>query len=121
MEPYVVAGDVYSLPPHAGRGGWTWYTGAAGWLYRVGLESILGLQRSGSSLRIDPCIPGSWDQIEITYHYQSTTYHITVENPQGLEHGVSRVLLNGQPCDQGQIPLADDGGTHQVSVMLGNA
>ena len=74
VEPYALAGDVYSMPPHVGRGGWTWYTGAAGWLYRAGLESILGFRRSGDHVQLDPCIPAGWSGFEITYRFRSTTY-----------------------------------------------
>ena len=102
-EPYVVAGDVYSQPPHLGRGGWTWYTGSAGWLYRVGLGSILGHQRSGNGLTLDPCIPPEWKSFTIRYRFGSTTYHITVENPVGTERGISAITLDGRPCDADMI------------------
>ena len=83
VEPYVVAGDVYSRPPHVGRGGWTWYTGSASWLYRTILEAILGFHRQGDRLTIDPCIPPDWPGFEITYRFRSATYRIAVENPRG--------------------------------------
>ena len=98
VEPYAVAADVYSRPPHVGRGGWTWYTGAAGWLYRAGLEWILGFRKQGSALRIDPCIPRDWKRFEITYRHGGTLYRITVENPKGVCRGVSRVSLDGDPA-----------------------
>src|SRR5262249_39467828 len=79
VEPYVVAADVYSQPPHTGRGGWTWYTGSAGWLYRVALEDILGFRLRGDKLRLAPCIPAHWPGYEITYRYRTATYHVTVE------------------------------------------
>ncbi|HEY3174453.1 MAG TPA: glucoamylase family protein [Candidatus Polarisedimenticolia bacterium] len=120
VEPYVVAADIYSEPPHVGRGGWTWYTGAAGWLHRAGLEWILGFRKLGSTLRIDPCIPRRWKGYEITYRHGSTLYRITVENPKGVCHGVSRVTLDGALLPaEGLVPLSDDGHEHQVLVVLG--
>ncbi|HYM21661.1 MAG TPA: glucoamylase family protein, partial [Vicinamibacterales bacterium] len=80
-EPYAVAGDVYARPPHAGRGGWSWYTGSAAWMYRAGIESILGLRRRGAVFSVDPCIPASWPQYEIVWEYRGTRYEITVSNP----------------------------------------
>jgi cyclic beta-1,2-glucan synthetase len=119
VEPYVVAADVYSEPPHTGRGGWTWYTGSAGWLYRVGLENMLGFHREGSKLRIEPCISSSWPRYEITYRYYSSTYHITVHNPRGVEHGVERVTADGSVPTDKLIELVDDGRRHEVEVVLG--
>ena len=118
VEPYVVAGDVYSRPPHVGRGGWTWYTGSAAWLYRTILESILGLHRHGDRLTIDPCIPPDWPGFEITYRFRSTTYRIAVENPRGLESGKAAVWLDGQAQAEPVIPLADDGRVHEVRVEI---
>jgi cyclic beta-1,2-glucan synthetase len=118
VEPYVVAGDVLSLPPHVGRGGWTWYTGSAGWLYGVGLESILGLHRQGNLLRFDPRIPPDWPNFEITYRSRSATYHILVENPHGLERGTPSVFLDGRPCDPAAVSLRDDHQEHMVRVLL---
>ncbi|MFC1660579.1 GH36-type glycosyl hydrolase domain-containing protein [Gemmatimonadota bacterium] len=120
VEPYAIAADVYSEPPHEGRGGWTWYTGAAGWLYRAGLEWILGFKKRGSALSIDPCIPKEWKAFEIAYRYGDTLYRITVENPKGVCRGVSQVSLDGTLLPQGGlVPLADDAGEHQVQVVLG--
>jgi cyclic beta-1,2-glucan synthetase len=121
VEPYVVAADVYGVSPLIGRGGWTWYTGSAGWLYRAGLETILGFRLEGDRLRLEPCIPASWPGYEITYRRGSATYHVRAENPHGAEHGVASVTLDGQPCPDGVIPLADDSGTHEVLVVLGKA
>ena len=120
VEPYAVAADVYSDPPHVGRGGWTWYTGAAGWLYRAGLEWILGFRKRGSALRIDPCIPRDWKRFEITYRHGGTLYRITVENPKGVCRGVSRVSLDGTLLSgEALVPLSDDGSEHRVQVVLG--
>jgi cyclic beta-1,2-glucan synthetase len=120
VEPYAVAADVYSEPPHMGRGGWTWYTGAAGWLYRAGLESILGFRKRGSALAIDPCIPRSWHQYEITYRHGDTLYRIAVENPHAVSRGVSAIRLDGAPLPTGGlVPLSDDGLEHRIHVVLG--
>jgi cyclic beta-1,2-glucan synthetase len=119
-EPYAVAADVYSRPPHVGRGGWTWYTGAAGWLYRAGLEWILGFRKQGSALRVDPCIPRDWKRFEITYRHGGALYRITVENPEGVCRGVSRIILDGAVLSkEALIPLSDDGSEHRVQVLLG--
>ena len=120
VEPYAVAADVYSEPPHVGRGGWTWYTGASGWLYRLGLEWILGFQKRGSALRIDPCIPKGWKRFEIAYNHGATLHRITVENPKGVCRGVSRISLDGIPlAADALVPLADDASEHQIHVVLG--
>ncbi|HEU4401649.1 MAG TPA: hypothetical protein VFT43_06040, partial [Candidatus Polarisedimenticolia bacterium] len=120
VEPYAVAADIYSESPHEGRGGWTWYTGAAGWLHRAGLEWILGFRKQGSALRIDPCIPREWKGFEIAYRHGGTLYRITVLNPNGLCRGVSRVSLDGALLPgKALVPLSDDGREHQVQVVLG--
>jgi cyclic beta-1,2-glucan synthetase len=119
VEPYVVAADVYGVSPHVGRGGWTWYTGSASWLYRVALEAILGFRLEGDRLRLEPCIPTHWPGFEITYKYRSATYHIRVENPNGVERGVREVTVDGTARTDGVIPLADDGRSHEVRVVLG--
>ncbi len=119
VEPYVAVGDVYAVPPHTGRGGWTWYTGSAGWMYRAGLESILGFKLRGDQLQIDPCVPRWWRDFEITYRRSRTIYRIKVENPLGLSRGVVLVELDGAVLSEEQIPLADDGQVHNVRVVLG--
>jgi cyclic beta-1,2-glucan synthetase len=119
VEPYVAVGDVYAVPPHTGRGGWTWYTGSAGWMYRAGLESILGFKLQGEQLQIDPCIPRWWRDFEITYRRDRTTYLIKVENPLAVSRGVAAVQLDGAPQPGDGIPLTDDGKTHIVHVVLG--
>jgi cyclic beta-1,2-glucan synthetase len=120
VEPYVLAGDVYSQPPHTGRGGWTWYTGSAAWLYRVGLESILGIRRWGNSLTLNPCIPPDWERYEVAYRFRSTRYQIVVENPQNREQGVTNVWLDGKAIEDARISLADDQKEHQVRVVIGD-
>ena len=121
VEPYVVAADIYSVPPNVGRGGWTWYTGSSGWLYRAGIESILGLRLAGTTLLLDPVIPASWPRFELAYKHRSARYHITVENPQRVSRGVSSATLDGTalPSGPARVPLADDGATHIVRVILG--
>jgi cyclic beta-1,2-glucan synthetase len=121
VEPYVACGDVYAEPAHIGRGGWTWYTGSAGWMYRVGLEWILGFRLRGATLLLDPCVPKGWRDFEISFRYHSARYDIAVENPHGVSRGVARVEIDGKPLpgNLAQIPLADDGVTHQVRVVLG--
>jgi cyclic beta-1,2-glucan synthetase len=119
VEPYVVAGDIYSQPSHLGRGGWTWYSGSAGWLYRIALETILGFQLRGTKLFINPCIPRHWQDYEITYRYRSATYVITVAYPNGVDRGVRSVTLDGETLRSGAIPLVDDGKRHQVRIAPG--
>jgi cyclic beta-1,2-glucan synthetase len=119
-EPYVLDGDVYARPPHDGRGGWSWYTGSAGWFYRAGLESILGLRRRGAHFTVDPCIPSSWDRFSITWKIDSTTtYEIAVSNPDRVWTGVIRAELDGKAADLNAIPIVDDGGTHHVTITMG--
>ncbi|MCX6026973.1 MAG: hypothetical protein NTY23_12065, partial [Chloroflexi bacterium] len=118
-EPYVLAADVSSGAPRVGRGGWTWYTGAAGWMYRLGLEGMLGLQRVGKALRLAPCIPGDWRSYQIRYRYGRSVYQIEVTNPEGAGRAVSEVRLDGQIVRDGTIPLCDDGTPHQVNVRMG--
>jgi cellobiose phosphorylase len=119
VEPYVVCADVYGAPPHTGRGGWTWYTGSAGWLYRVALEAILGFHREGRTLRLDPCIPRGWPGFEIDYRHRSTTYRVRVDNSAGTGRGVRSVVLDGRPLPGGEVPLSDDREHHEVRVELG--
>jgi cyclic beta-1,2-glucan synthetase len=121
VEPYVVAGDVYSRSPHAGRGGWTWYTGSAGWFYQATLESMLGFQHVGDRLSFQPCIPPHWSQFEITYRFRTATYVITVENLNGAESGVAAVWLDNTLQAGDSIPLADDNSAHQVRVVVGHS
>jgi cyclic beta-1,2-glucan synthetase len=121
VEPYVVCADVYSSPQHVGRGGWTWYTGSAGWMYRTAVEGILGIHLRGRILAIDPCIPRAWTGFEFTYKYGSSRYRIAVENPHGVSRGVVQASLDGRglsgaPCE---ITLVDDGSYHYGLVTLG--
>ena len=147
VEPYVTVGDVYAEPPHAGRGGWTWYTGSSGWMYRAGIEWILGFRLRGDTLRLDPCIPRDWPQYRMTFRYHSARYEIDVESPGGGMRGVVRAEVDGRVAErqhhgaaageretsdpatgervprvdaQGAwIPLADDGRMHHIRIVLG--
>jgi cyclic beta-1,2-glucan synthetase len=119
VEPYVVAADVYGVAPHSGRGGWTWYTGSAAWMYRLGLEGILGLHRAGASLTIEPHIPAGWPGYEVTYRYGQATYAICVQNDR--ESGGNAALdmtVDGRTVPGNLLALHDDGGTHQVAITL---
>jgi cyclic beta-1,2-glucan synthetase len=120
VEPYVVAGDIYGAAPHVGRGGWTWYSGSAGWLYRAGVEWMLGLRLRGTALCIDPCIPRSWPEYAIRFRYHSAVYDITVENPRGVNRGVTLIELDGRMLITREgIPLLDDGVEHRIRIVLG--
>jgi cyclic beta-1,2-glucan synthetase len=121
VEPYAVAADVYSEAPHVGRGGWTWYTGSAAWMYRAGLEGILGFHLQGSQLRLAPCIPAHWPGFEISFRYHATRYEISVENPARASGGVGHIDLDDQPLPAGtvNVALVDDGKTHRIRLLLG--
>ncbi|MEX0856465.1 MAG: glucoamylase family protein [Gemmatimonadota bacterium] len=105
VEPYVIAADVYGVEPHLGRGGWTWYTGSAGWLWRVTLEDVLGVRRDGAALRVDPCIPSGWDGFDVDIWVDDTLVEIRVRNPARVSQGVKRCLLDGVEVDHRAIPL----------------
>ncbi len=119
-EPYVLAGDVCAHPEHAGRAGWTWYTGSAGWLHRAGLESLLGLRRHGDTFELAPCIPGAWPGYAIRWRFGRARYEISVENPDRRGRGIASAHLDGQVVDARAIPLVDDGQVHQLRVVLGD-
>ncbi len=116
VEPYVVAADVYTASGQLGRGGWTWYTGSASWMYRVGLEAILGFHKTGDALTMDPCVPVDWREYRIEYRYGRSVYSIVVTNPDGGEGGVVELTVDGHPTENGAIPLVDDGARHLVEV-----
>jgi cyclic beta-1,2-glucan synthetase len=128
VEPYVMCADIYGVSPHTGRGGWTWYTGAAGWMYRLTVETLLGLQLEVDHLRIAPCIPADWESYKIHYRYRETVYHITVRRIGEQSGQVIRVTLDGTLVreagvdgagrPQGVIPLVDDRREHYVEVDL---
>ena len=119
VEPYVVAADVYANPQHAGRGGWTWYTGSAGWMYRLIIESLLGLRLEVDRLRIEPRIPAAWPGFDVHYRHHSALYHIHVDNRGPGNGRVTRVLCDGVEQPDLSIPLHDDGQEHQCHIELG--
>ncbi len=121
VEPYVACADVYSASSHIGRGGWTWYTGSAAWMYRTGLETLLGFNVRGAALSIDPCIPRSWTRYEIHYQFGSSRYRLTFDNPQGVSRGIVQATLDGEPIAHAPciIALTDDGRDHAATIRLG--
>ncbi len=114
-EPYVMAADVYGVSPHIGRGGWTWYTGSAGWMYQLVIESFLGLRREGSKLRVNPCTPDHWKSFEVDYRYGSSVYHIEVII---TAPGSESLKLDGVVQPEQAIQLADDGKEHKVVARV---
>jgi cyclic beta-1,2-glucan synthetase len=127
VEPYVVAADIYSEPPHVGRGGWTWYTGSAGWMHRVAVESLLGMRvEGGSEIVLDPCIPDEWPEFEISYRVPGgeAHYEIRAVNPRRRARAVVSATLDGAPLPLAgrgvRIPILRDGRAHRVEVVLGD-
>lgn len=117
VEPYVIAGDVYALPPHTGRGGWSWYTGSAGWMYRFMVESLLGLRLEVDKLHFAPCLNADWPEFKIHYRYRETLYHITVTQTDA-GNGKTRVIVDGAEQHDKVIPLVDDRQEHIVEVRV---
>ncbi len=117
-EPYAVAADVYAHPMHVGRGGWTWYTGSAGWMYQAAIEAFLGLRLHGRTFSVDPCIPTRWPGYTLTWRRGRTSYEITVLNPNHATRGVVSAEIDNEPCDPAAIPIVDDGTTHHVVVTM---
>jgi N,N'-diacetylchitobiose phosphorylase len=124
VEPYVVAADVYGVEPHVGRGGWTWYTGSAGWLYRVAIESILGLRLEAGRLVLDPRISAGWPGYRLTYRLPDgrTRYEFEVTNPDGRTSGITSGTLDGEPMSVVDGVLAidpvSDGRLHRVTAVV---
>ncbi|MDO9468831.1 MAG: glucoamylase family protein, partial [Thiobacillus sp.] len=119
VEPYVMCADIYGVAPHTGRGGWTWYTGAAGWMYRLTVETLLGLNLEVDHLRIAPCIPADWDSYTIHYRYRDTVYHITIHRAGEPSGQATRVSVDGVLQHDARIPLIDDRREHHAEVILG--
>lgn len=132
VEPYVVAADVYAAPQHAGRGGWTWYTGSAAWMYRLIVESLLGLVLEGDTLRFVPCLPPEWEECTIHYRHLDTVYHIrmlqntavregALSSPFGTTHhenAALQVTVDGAERSGGIVPLVNDRREHAVEVRF---
>ncbi len=119
VEPYVIAADIYSQSSHIGMGGWTWYTGSSGWMYRLGIEAILGISRVGEALKINPCIPKDWPGFKVDYRFGTTHYKISVENPDGINRGIRQVMLDRNLLPGNLLPLVDDGQPHDVLIVMG--
>ncbi|MGD8632950.1 MAG: glucoamylase family protein [Anaerolineales bacterium] len=119
LEPYVVAADVYSLAGHIGEGGWSWYTGSSGWMYRAWIEEILGIRRMGSTLLVDPVLPSSWQGFKVKYRFGEALYEIKIENPDRVHKGISWVELNGRRLEENAIPLEEQPVHHSVIVRMG--
>jgi cyclic beta-1,2-glucan synthetase len=119
VEPYVVAADVYTAPGNLGRGGWTWYTGSASWMYRVALEALLGFTKQGDRLRIAPCVPEAWPEFALEYRHGRSTYAILVRAPGRVRENGASISLDGRPLDGDAIPLVDDGKRHEVVIEGG--
>jgi cyclic beta-1,2-glucan synthetase len=119
VEPYVIVADIYSQSSHIGMGGWTWYTGSSGWMYRLGIEAILGISRDGNALKINPCIPKDWLGFQVDYRFGATHYRISVENPEKVNQGVQLILLDGNPLPGHLVPLANDDQPHEVRIVMG--
>jgi cellobiose phosphorylase len=117
VEPYVLSGDVYAVSPHTGRGGWSWYTGSAGWMYRFIMESLLGLRLEADKLHFEPCLNADWPEFKIHYRYRETVYHITVTQI-GAGNGKTRVTVDGVEQHDKIIPLQDDHKEHIVEVRM---
>ena len=118
VEPYVMAADVYAEPKHKGRGGWTWYTGSAGWMYQLIIESFIGLQRKGDSLSFSPCIPEEWNSLKINYRFRDTVYRIEFIQPQKGSMSTAKLLVDGLEENTQTISLVNDGKTHEVKFFM---
>ena len=122
VEPYVACADVYSVAPHVGRGGWTWYTGSAAWLYRAGLEAILGFRLQGQKLQMAPCIPAAWPGFSLIYNHRSTRYEVEIDNSEHVQCGIVSSILDGQTVqgDPDRIELSEDGKVHRWTLRMGS-
>jgi cellobiose phosphorylase len=118
VEPYVIAADIYSVSPHIGRGGWTWYTGSSGWMYRLGMEAILGISKVGNSLIVNPCIPRDWTGFKVDYCFGNSHYKISVENSNGVNRGIKQITVDGKILPGNSILLVDDEQQHNVHILM---
>ncbi|MBC7943880.1 MAG: hypothetical protein H7X91_01120, partial [Burkholderiales bacterium] len=119
VEPYAVAADVYALAGKIGQGGWTWYTGSAGWMYRIWIEEVLGFKLAGDRLSIDPVISSQWPGFSLRYRYRETDYEIVIENPQRICRGVASIRLDGRLLRGESIKLIDDRARHTLIIQMG--
>ena len=119
VEPYVVAADVYSVPPHTGRGGWTWYTGSAGWMYRLITETLLGLTVEVDQLRFTPRLPAEWKSFKLHYRFRETSYHILLTNNSGNWTAAQKISVDEQELATATVSLVDDRRDHKVEVRFG--
>jgi cellobiose phosphorylase len=115
-EPYVIAADVYAEPKHKGQGGWTWYTGSAGWMYQLIIHSFIGLKREGNTLSFTPCLPEEWKTFEVRYRYMNTMYHIVITQKDGTD--LMMVIADGVKQEKNKIFLTDDGGEHNIQINM---
>ena len=120
-EPFAVAADVYAHPMHVGRGGWTWYTGSAGWMYQAAVRALLGIRRQGATMSVAPCIPSVWPEFSLVLTLGRTRYRISVANPHHRTRGIKVAELDGVAVDSHAIPLVDDGAVHDVQIVMGHA
>jgi cellobiose phosphorylase len=118
VEPYVIAADVYAVAPHTGRGGWTWYTGSAGWMYRLLIETLLGLNLAGDQLRLTPRLPKDWTTCKIHYRYRQTVYHIAISRLVADSADEHHLFLDGTALAGETLPLVDDRREHSVELRI---
>lgn len=119
VEPYATAADIYGGPHHPGRGGWSWYTGSAGVLFRAGLESILGVRIKGARLRIDPCIPATWPGFQLSLRIRDARFKVSVDNPDGVSSGVACAVFDGTGIGSGPADIPIEAGDHHIELTLG--
>jgi cellobiose phosphorylase len=117
VEPYVMAADVYGVAPHVGRGGWTWYTGSAGWMYQLILESFLGLKREGNTLKVEPCIPVTWKSFSVKYRFEETVYNIMVN--QGSDKETTEIFMDAEMQPGQFFLLTNDKKEHEITIEIG--
>jgi len=116
VEPFVMATDNYAVSPHIGRGGWTWYTGSAGWMYRLVIESLLGIIVEADKLRFEPCVPLEWKNFKVSYRYQETNYQINIV--QSRDNQGVKITLDGKQVVESFVSLVDDNKEHEVVVNI---
>jgi cyclic beta-1,2-glucan synthetase len=121
VEPYVVAADIASVPPHAGQGGWTWYTGSAAWLYRLGIERIVGLRPEGGKIRIEPCLPPDWRRVAVKIRGEHGQLSIVIDNPDGVSSGIVRCSVDGIRQERPVVSIPQDGSERQVVVHMASS